>query len=649
MRRQRRDTTGMAIPGPSFRSPSRLNGLALVMAGLAGALLAQPNATSPPASADSGSALECAPQSARTANAGAAPTVTRAPRVVLISVDAGADWIVDRLMEQGKAPAFSAMARDGVSADGLISTMPSLTAAAHAALWTGAYGRSNGVNGNEVFATPKAEHTVLEETSAFLSTALTAEPIWVTAAQAGLAVLVPQATGVFPFPAQYANRLLMFDTFANRLAPDGFIEGRLKEGRFEFAVGDTPFGLVRSAGGGLELQSAGGSLALMPGLGHPFSRPVAVRAGGREGRARFRLIAWLPETGDFKIYRGSVTQIVSNRPAELVPFCADVGALIGGGAELHYRTGQFGPTLERGGNGDAERWFTEVVEADHEYADGMLAYAARQRWNLLVIYLSSFDMVGHALVGRLDPASTAYSPELAARIWPVVERLFKTTVDSHVAEIRRRFPAATVVVASDHGMEGVGRRVYPNVTLRNAGLLALDEKGQIDPARTKAVLVSSHTGQIFVNTAERKSGVVPESEKQAIKAQVTSLLLGIRDPETGRAAIRAVFDPDVDGAAMGIGGPAAGDLYLDPALGYSANVAARPGTPEVQVLDSPVGVHGPAPWRRNLLSIFYAVGPGVRPGYRLGFPKIVDVAPTIARLLGIAPPAQATGHALPLR
>ncbi|MBE3072844.1 MAG: hypothetical protein IMZ67_07695 [Acidobacteria bacterium] len=60
-------------------------------------------------------------------------------------------------------------------------------------------------------------------------------------------------------------------------------------------------------------------------------------------------------------------------------------------------------------------------------------------------------------------------------------------------------------------------------------------------------------------------------------------------------------------------------------------------------------VRGPAPWRRNLLSIFYAVGPGVRAGRQIGTVRIVDVAPTITHLLGIAPPANATGHALPLR
>ena len=61
-----------------------------------------------------------------------------------------------------------------------------------------------------------------------------------------------------------------------------------------------------------------------------------------------------------------------------------------------------------------------------------------------------------------------------------------------------------------------------------------------------------------------------------------------------------------------------------------------------------VGAHGPFPWRRRLHGIFYAVGPGVAAGRNLGVVRQVDPAPTAAALLGIPPPAQSAGRALPL-
>jgi arylsulfatase A-like enzyme len=61
-----------------------------------------------------------------------------------------------------------------------------------------------------------------------------------------------------------------------------------------------------------------------------------------------------------------------------------------------------------------------------------------------------------------------------------------------------------------------------------------------------------------------------------------------------------------------------------------------------------MGFHGVAPWRRGMHAIFYAVGRGITPGRRLGIVHAIDVAPTVARLLGIDPPRDAIGRPIPL-
>jgi arylsulfatase A-like enzyme len=45
-------------------------------------------------------------------------------------------------------------------------------------------------------------------------------------------------------------------------------------------------------------------------------------------------------------------------------------------------------------------------------------------------------------------------------------------------------------------------------------------------------------------------------------------------------------------------------------------------------------------------AIFYAAGPGIRPGARPGEVRLIDVAPTLARLLGLPVPPQATGRVI---
>ena len=58
---------------------------------------------------------------------------------------------------EGKAPAFARMAAEGSVAEGLLSVWPSLTASAHATLWTGAPPRVHGVSGNQVPVLPQGD------------------------------------------------------------------------------------------------------------------------------------------------------------------------------------------------------------------------------------------------------------------------------------------------------------------------------------------------------------------------------------------------------------------------------------------------------------------------------------------------------------
>jgi hypothetical protein len=245
----------------------------------------------------------------------------------------------------------------------------------------------------------------------------------------------------------------------------------------------------------------------------------------------------------------------------------------------------------------------------------------------------------------LDPQASTYKPETAARIWPVVERLFARVADGVVADLRRRFPDASIIVTSDHGNEGVGRLVLPNVALRQAGLLHTTARGTIDLARTQVVFNHNKAFTLYVNSTDWKGGIVAPAEREALLRKTEAVLLGIRDPETGEAAIRAVFDPDRDGIALGIGGDGAGDLMIDPAFDFYTSQSAAGDSPVRRTPPTGLGVHGPAPWRRKLHAILYMHGPNV-PAVQLGIARSIDVAPTAAALLGIDPPRDAVGRAL---
>jgi predicted AlkP superfamily phosphohydrolase/phosphomutase len=570
-------------------------------------------------------------------------------RVILLSIDSGADWLVDRLIETGKAPAFAALRREGVAAEGMIGAFPSFTAVAHATLWTGAWSRTHGISGNSVSLLPRATHTILEWQSGFDSEPLEAEPIWEAAARQGRRTLVLQATGGFPFRNLYPSHLLQFDVYANLLADLEQIEGTLPEsGAHRFHVAETPFALTRGDRDALVLESGAARVELQPGADGRFSPPLPVRSGKREAHVRFRLIEHDVSTGAFRLVHGAAAEITSSDPGELAALRSSAGTILHEHFVGLYRRGALGPTIAAGGSGAAERWLEELVLVNHEYFTGSLAYAASRPWDLLVLYVPSFDAVSHSLVGMLDPQSSRYSEAAAARAWPILERLFAATADAFVAELRTRFPDATVVVTADHGSEGIGRYVLPNVALREAGLLAVDARGRLDLSRTQAAFLSSKAHMIFVNTDDWRGGIVPASGRDAVKRRAAAALLGMRDPAGGGAPIRAVYDVEVDGVGLGIGGPRAGDLYFDVSPDYYPRDTMT-GDAEVVPAEPPgSGIHGPAPWRRKLHAIFYAAGPLVRAGTEVGLVQGVDVAPTVAALLGIEPPRDSTGRALPI-
>lgn len=578
------------------------------------------------------------------AGGGAAPAGDASPRrVILLSFDGVADWVVDKLIDEGKAPALAAMAREGARADAMISVIPTLTAVAHATLWTGAYPRDHGVIGNSMPRTPAGSHTLLELQSGFLSGVLAAEPIWVTAARHGRQVLVAQATGGHPFTGSPLDGLTQFDVYGVRLLGGELIDVPLGREPHRFRIGQTATELRRITDG-VALRVGDREVELSMD-GRQYSPPLAVRVGGGQGHVRVLLLDLEPGEGRVLLSRGEVRALSSTHPALVEDLIAEAGVPLG---EIHvgaYRRGRFGPTLAEGGAGDAERMLGDVVLANHEYFAGVARFASSRPWDLLVLYVSSMDTVGHALVGMLDPDTPGHDPALAARVWPAYERLFRLTADDYVADLRRRFPDAALLIAADHGMEGTRRIWYPNVLLRDAGLLA-EENGRPDLSRTRALFLSSHSGGIHLNTDRYRGGIVPAAEREAVKRAVARALLSARDPQDGTPLVRAVIDPELDGAALGIGGEVAPDLYFDPAPGYETRASF--GAPAL-VADGPptgTGAHGPFPTRRRLHAIFYAAGPGVPAGARPGLVRAVDLAPTAARLLGIPPPPQSVGHAV---
>ncbi|HPW54882.1 MAG: alkaline phosphatase family protein [Thermoanaerobaculaceae bacterium] len=610
-------------------------------------------------------------------------------KVVLVSWDAAADWVVDRLLSEGRLPAVARMAREGVQAEHMLAAFPSKTAVGHAAIFTGCWGDRNGVAGNAVPPLPRSQHRVDETSSGFFASALRAEPLWVSAAKAGRRVVALSATQLHPVETHMAtlrtagvsaDRLVAFSGFEHALAAPRVLgaetlrrpaarwtgvpphRGRTRE--LAFDVAGTPFFallfddpadpvvgfdtvLVRQ---GSRHHRGVAQDVLKPASARTdtvhWSRTFRIEADDLVGVVRFRLFSLDPSGVRLDLYQRSVNGL------EGTPERAETERYLEASGGFHddafgvYRRGMLGPPLWEGGDGEAERRLIEIVRLDTEGLKRGTRYAlAHWQPDLLLHYTPLTDSAGHVWMGVLDPTSSRHDPALAAKLWPYYAQVF-TLADDWLGDILDQVPAGTaVVLVSDHGMEGSTHVFHPNAVLENAGLLARTRTGELDVARTLVVSPPTADFHLVVNGPGWQLGGPETTDYPSLLARATRALLSTVDPGTGQPVVRAVFTAS-DLPGMGIGGPTGGDLYFDVAPGYypSSQLDDRP----IVEIPSPIGwgTHGFFPHRRTMHAILYLWGAGVETGKVIGPVQQVDVFPTVARLLAVPAPPTVIGHVL---
>jgi hypothetical protein len=108
--------------------------------------------------------------------------------------------------------------------------------------------------------------------------------------------------------------------------------------------------------------------------------------------------------------------------------------------------------------------------------------------------------------------------------------------------------------------------------------------------------------------------------------------------------VKDLHDPR-PGESPSRGGVAAGDLFLEIAAVGVAMSASTSGV-VVGPMD-PEGAHYQDPQSRPLLAALVVAGPGILAGVDLGVVRQIDIAPTLAVLMGIEPLRDAEGEPIP--
>lgn len=230
----------------------------------------------------------------------------------------------------------------------------------------------------------------------------------------------------------------------------------------------------------------------------------------------------------------------------------------------------------------------------------------RERPRLIMSWWHGADRPGHSK-GPDHPSVVSALVEQDAQLVRLLEAL----------DSRNAWPHTTLIVVSDHGMTRVTHPVPFGSALEQAGVRAQITRGSAiahvfleDPTQLEQ---AEQLLQGFAELRVYRRQDVPES-------------LRIRHP-TRNGDLVLVTDPP--------------NTLVEPSS--AREFLARVGS----LVGWHTGMHGYDPEHPDMGAVFFAMGRGVAPGSVPARARTIDVAATVAKLLGIDPPSSSEGSVIP--
>jgi predicted AlkP superfamily pyrophosphatase or phosphodiesterase len=251
---------------------------------------------------------------------------------------------------------------------------------------------------------------------------------------------------------------------------------------------------------------------------------------------------------------------------------------------------------------------------DYMYSQLAQHIVRTKKPNFLAIHLVSLDSFEHA-TGRQSPEAYWAANDSDNRVADLVRA-------TEEAGIRDK---TTFVITTDHGFITFTKSINPNVLLRKDGLLKSALGKTLD--KDSRVFAMAEGGACFVyvlDTANRDSILADITPKLGAMEGVESV---IERKDFARILGHLTADQD----------PREPDLCLSAKDGYTFTDSLA-DTSEIIPNDPPKGAHGHLQTHPDMYGCFVISGAGVKTGAVIGDMKNLDVAPTMARLLGVPMP-----------
>jgi predicted AlkP superfamily pyrophosphatase or phosphodiesterase len=243
--------------------------------------------------------------------------------------------------------------------------------------------------------------------------------------------------------------------------------------------------------------------------------------------------------------------------------------------------------------------------ADRIRTDAAVYLIEKHRPNLLLLHLVSFDQAQH----KHGPFSAE-----ALAVLERVDELLKRMMDA--AERAGIANETAIFIVSDHGFMKVEREFHPNVVLAKKGLLTVGAQGKITSWRASAQTFGGSAAII----------VKDPKDEQAVREAEEAFTEIFKQPDS--PIWRIVSRRDI--SRLGADPRAAFYIEAAPMTIFSSGNSGATISKS-----SERGAHGYLPQRSEMRASLMMAGRGIKPGVKLEYARLTDVAPTIVRLLGL--------------
>jgi predicted AlkP superfamily phosphohydrolase/phosphomutase len=385
----------------------------------------------------------------------------------------------------------------------------------------------------------------------------------------------------------------------------------------------------------------------------------------RRGRFRFELIELSPDASKLKLYTSAInTEGVYTDPPELQKNLEPVA----------------GPYLEVDDPwaymdewASFDWYLNQLTEHNRWWMNATCHVLANEEWDLAFSWVGTIDHLQHVIYGAVDPNSRHYEESKAPQYLEYLRRVYQE-VDDGIGNIMETIDLEETLflLISDHGFSGIDYNPYLKYILAEAGLLSFtldpDSGGMIvDWSKTKCFPLEPSHAHIFVNLKGRDPhGIVEAEDYEKVQEEIIEALYTMRDPDTGDRVVAAAIRKE-EAATLGIyphaGYDRIGDVlfalkpqYMDNPFVYPASVEYFDGTRrrianreqyEPVVLGRHfTGAHVALPADESMHATMILAGPGVRQFERKQPVNVIDIAPTLAYILGLPCPRDAEGNVL---